>query len=71
METKVFIETLCLRTICFIKIDNIPLLSSASVIAENTYCLSFFILATFNLKNFAALPIDELVILILEYLEPS
>jgi len=71
METEVFVETLGLVTLCFVKINNLPLLMSASIIAPNTYWVTFFILSSFDIKDFATLPIDELVVLILEYLEPS
>jgi hypothetical protein len=33
--------------------------------------LSFLVFTSFNIKDFTALPVDELVILILENLEPS
>jgi hypothetical protein len=41
------------------------------VVTKDTDCLSFSILSTCDIKYFTTLPIDELAVLILEYLEPS
>jgi len=71
METKVFVETLGLVSLSFIEINNLPLLVSASVVSPNSNSLSFLVLSSFDVKDLAALPVDELVVLILEDLEPS
>jgi hypothetical protein len=71
METKVLVESLGLWSLGFIEIDNIPLLSGRSVVTPYSNSLSFLIFASSDIKGFAVLPIDELVILILENLEPS
>jgi hypothetical protein len=71
MESEVFADSLNLRSLCFVKINNIPLLSSASVVLEDTNCLAFFVLSSFNIEDSRILPIDELVVLISEHLEPS
>jgi hypothetical protein len=44
---------------------------SSSIISPDTDWLSFNIFSTFDIENFAALPVDELILLILENLEPS
>jgi hypothetical protein len=71
MEAKVFVYTLGLWSLGFVKINNVPFLSSSTVVTENTNCLSFFILTSFNVKDLVTLPVDELVILISEDLPPS
>jgi hypothetical protein len=71
METEVFANSLGSNCISFVKIDNLPLLMLSSVVTVNTNCLTFFVFTSFNIKYFAALPVDELIVLILEYLEPS
>jgi len=70
METKVFAQSFLCNRISFIKINNIPLLSFTTIVAPNTNCLAFFVFASFNFNDFAVLPVDELVVLIFEYLEP-
>jgi hypothetical protein len=71
MESKVFADSLNLRSLCFVKINNIPLLSSSFVISKDSNCLTFFVLASFDIKDSLILPVDELAILIFENLEPS
>jgi hypothetical protein len=71
MESEVFIDSLCLRSIGFVQIENSPLLMSSLIITENSDFLSLFILSTSDIKDFAALPVDKLFVFILEYLEPS
>jgi hypothetical protein len=71
VESKVFRDSLSLWTLSFVKIDNLPLLVLSSIVAPNSYGLTFLVFTPFNIKDLAALPIDELVVLILEYLEPS
>jgi hypothetical protein len=71
METEVFIESFSLRSLSFIEINDIPLLVSCLTVTENSNCLTFFILASFNFNDLVVVPVNELVILILENLEPS
>jgi hypothetical protein len=71
VESEVFAYALNLWTLCFVKIDDVPLLSSASVVTEDSNCLTFFVFATLDIKNLRALPVDELVVLIFENLPPS
>jgi hypothetical protein len=71
METKVFGDTLNLRTLSFVKINNLPFLVSSVVVTENTNCSTFFILTSSNIKHLVVIPVDELAILILENLPPT
>jgi hypothetical protein len=47
------------------------LLVLSSIVTPNTYCLSFFIFASSNIKNLVVIPVHELAVLILEDLPPS
>jgi hypothetical protein len=71
MESEVLVESLLLRSLILVKIEYIPLLVLSSVVAPNSNWVSFFILSSLDIENFATLPVDELVVLILEDLEPS
>jgi hypothetical protein len=71
MESEVLVKSLGLNSVSFVKIDNSPSLMNSVVVTKDTYCLSFSILGTCDIKYFTTLPIDELAVLILEYLEPS
>jgi hypothetical protein len=71
METKVFVESLSLRSISLVKINDIPLLVLSTVVTVYLNSLSFLILGSCDIKYLTVLPVDELVILVLEYLEPS
>jgi hypothetical protein len=71
METKLVAHSLVLNLVSLINIDYIPLLVLSFVVVENSNSCTFFILGCLDLKNFAALPVDELIVLILEDLEPS
>jgi hypothetical protein len=71
MESEVFVKTLGLRTLCLVKINNLPLLVGTSIVTTNTNWVSFFILSVFDFKDLVVTPVDELAVLILEYLEPS
>jgi hypothetical protein len=70
METEVVVDPLGSYSISFIKIYYTPLLSSSICVTVNYNCMSFFILFILNTKCFRSLPVDELVLLIFEYLEP-
>jgi hypothetical protein len=71
VETEFFIESLGSIIFSFVKIDNIPLLVLSSVVSPNTNCLAFLVLTSFDVEDLAGLPVDELVVFVLEYLEPS
>jgi hypothetical protein len=71
MEAPVFVESLSLWSLSFVKIDDSPLLVLSSVVAPNSYLLAFNVFSSSYIKYFTVLPIDELIFLILEYLEPS
>jgi len=71
METEVLVKSLSLRSLCFIKINNIPLLMLSSIVTPNTNLLTFLVFASSNIEDLAGLPVDELAVLILEDLEPS
>jgi hypothetical protein len=71
MESKVFVDSLGLWSLSFIKIYNIPLLSFSTVVIKYTNCLSFLVFVSFDVKNLVALPVDELISLVSKDLEPS
>jgi len=71
METEVFVNSLILSLACLVNVEDSPLLVVTSVVAPDTDWSSFFILATLYIKNLVVLPVDELLILILEDLPPS
>ena len=71
MEAKVFVYSLRSNSSSFIKIDNLPLLIFASVVTLDANGMTFLVFASCNIKDLAALPVDELAVLILEDLEPS
>jgi hypothetical protein len=70
MESEVLVKSLGLDWSSFVKIDNSPSLIPSTIVTIDSNKLTFFILGTSNIKYFTILPIDELVVLILEYLEP-
>jgi hypothetical protein len=41
------------------------------IVTPDTNSLTFYIFTTYNIKYFIVSPIDELTLLVLEYLEPS
>jgi hypothetical protein len=45
METEVLVDSLSLWSLGFVKINNIPLLSSTSVVTKYSNSLAFFILS--------------------------
>jgi hypothetical protein len=71
VKTKAFAYTLSLWSLCFIEINDLPLLVLASVVTPDTDWCTFLIFATFHIKYLVALPIDELAVLVSEHLEPS
>jgi len=71
MESKVFVQSFGSIFFSLIEIKYLPFLMLSIVVAPNTYCLSFLVFSTFDVKNFLIGPIDELTVFILEDLEPS
>jgi hypothetical protein len=71
METELLVEALSSYLISLIKINNLPLLSFTSVVSKDTNCLTFFVLAAFDIKYLIVGPVNELIVLVFEYLEPS
>ena len=71
MESEVFVDSLGLWALCFVKINNLPLLVFASVVTPDSNLLSFNILSSSNIEDLVVIPIDKLAVLILEDLEPS
>jgi len=71
MESEFVTHSLLLFSLILIKINNCPLLVLTSIVTPNTDCGTFIVLGSFDLEDFAGLPVDELAVLILEYLEPS
>jgi hypothetical protein len=71
MESEVLVKSLRLNSVSFVEVDNSPSLMRSVIVSKDTNCLSFSILGTCDIKYFTALPIDELAVLVLKYLEPS
>jgi hypothetical protein len=71
MEAKVFVDSLGLWALCFVKIDNLPLLMFASVVTPDTNLMAFFVFTSSNIKDLVVGPVNKLAVLILEDLEPS
>jgi hypothetical protein len=70
-ETEVLAVSLSGNGIRFIKINYLPFLCLGSIVAPYLNWVSFFILTTSYIKDLVVGPVDELVVLILEDLEPS
>jgi hypothetical protein len=71
METKFFVQSLSLNLSSLVKIDNLPLLVSSIVVTPNSNSLSFLVLCSSNIKDLIVGPVDELIFVELEDLEPS
>jgi hypothetical protein len=71
VESEFFIKSLGLNLVSLVKIKNVPLLVSTAVVVVHTNSLTFNIFRSSNIKDLVVSPIDELVLLILEKLEPS
>jgi hypothetical protein len=71
VETKFFIESLSLSLWSLIGIENSPSLVSSIVVAPDTYCLTFNVFTSLNIKNLIVSNVNELLSSILEDLEPS
>jgi hypothetical protein len=71
VETIFFIHTLSIFLLSFIKIYNLPFLGFGSIVTPNLNWVTFFIFTSFDIKDLTVAPVDELVVLIFEDLEPS
>jgi hypothetical protein len=71
METKFIVNTLSSALVSFINIKDCPFLVSTTIVTIDSYGSTFLIFASFNIKDFTGLPVDELVVLIFENLPPS
>ena len=71
METEVLIKSLLLILSSFVNVEYCPLLVVSSVVAPYSNCLTFFVSTALDIKDLAVLPVDELLVLILEDLPPS
>jgi hypothetical protein len=71
VESKVLIKSLIRSLFSFVNIYNSPFLVISSVVAPYTNWSSFFILGTSNIEDLVVLPVDELLVLVLEDLPPS
>jgi hypothetical protein len=70
MEAKLFVESLGFKFTSFVKIDDIPFLVVLTMRSMYSNSLSFFILGSNNIKYLIVHHVNELIILILEDLEP-
>jgi hypothetical protein len=71
VETEVLAYSLGLWSLGFVKINNIPLLMLASVVTPNSNLMAFLVFSSSNVEDLVRLPVDELVVLVSEYLPPS
>jgi hypothetical protein len=71
IEAKFFIKSLGFSLGCLVNIEDLPFLSFGSVVAPNLNWVSFYIFSSSNIKGLVVGPVDELVVLVLEDLEPS
>jgi len=71
VESEFLVESLGLNLSSFINVEDSPFLMSTLIVRPNSNWVSFLILCTFDIKDFAALPVNELLVLIFEDLEPS
>jgi hypothetical protein len=72
VEVKFFIQSLSLNLVSFIKIDNLPFLCFAAIVAPNLNWVSFCIFSSSYIKYLVVLnKVDELIVLVFEDLEPS
>jgi hypothetical protein len=71
VETKLSIDSLGSSLVCLVEIQNLPFLGFSSIVTPHLNWVSFFILSLFDIKDLVVGPVHELVVLILEDLEPS
>jgi hypothetical protein len=71
VDTELIIESLGLSLLSLIKIKNLPFLVCSAVVSSNTNSIAFFILRSSYVKDLVIGPVDELIIIVLEDLEPS
>ena len=48
VETELLANSLGLWSLCFVKINNVPFLMSASIVTPNTYLLTFLVFTSSN-----------------------
>jgi len=70
MESEVFIQSLGLNTISFVKINNLPLLVLSFVFVPDNNLSSFLIFSSMDIKSFLVSDIDEVTTFISKDLEP-
>jgi hypothetical protein len=71
IETKFFIKSLGFSLSSLVKIKDLPFLSFGSVVTMYLDWVSFFIFSSSNIKDLVAGEVDELIVIVLEDLEPS
>jgi hypothetical protein len=71
MESEVFDKSLGFDGRSFVEIDYLPFLCSAAIVVPDLDLVSFFILSSLDIKCKVIAEVDELIILVLEYLPPS
>jgi hypothetical protein len=70
MESEFFVKSFLLSLSGFVQVKNSPLLMVSSVVVLDTDCISFSVTLVLDFEDLLVLPIDELFVLILEYLPP-
>ena len=71
MESEVLVKSSSSLRLHLIKIIDVPSLASSTVSTVGLNVLSFFIVASNNIKNLVVLDVDEFMTLISEELPPS
>jgi hypothetical protein len=71
VHSEVFVKSFSLVFSSFVKVDDLPFLVSLTMVAPYDNSLAFNISASSDIKYLVVLPIDELVVSILEDLPPS
>jgi hypothetical protein len=71
IESEVLVETLLFSLAGLVNIKDCPLLVVALIVAPDSDRSSFFVFTSFNIKDLVVLPVDKLLVLILEDLPPS
>jgi len=70
-ESEIFINSAILGLTSLVNIQHSPFLMVALVVSIDTNWLAFLVLLAFDFKDLWVLPVDELLVLILEDLPPS
>jgi hypothetical protein len=71
IETEFFIKSLGFSLSSLVKIKDLPFLSFGTVVTMYLDWVSFFIFSSSNIKDLVAGEVDELIVIVLEDLEPS